>query len=418
MSEIFKTVFYGRHLELGGTLVEFGGWEMPIQYPSGIVTEHLATRKGAGLFDVAHMGRFIIKGKGALDFLQRVLTNNAAALEVDKSQYTMIPNESGGAIDDAYLYRFREDEFLLVVNASNRGKDWDHLQTVRKSDFAEVEIEDQTKTLAMLSLQGPSSQALLEGLIEKGSLPEPMRNKLSSVVIDGIKVDLARTGYTGEPICFELFMEREGGLKVWDLLVAAGAQPIGLGARDTLRLEAGLPLYGHELGNDPEGKEIPIFACPLARFAVSFAEIKGEFIGRDKLEKQFAAYRKLVNRDYSSIADLPRRVQPVALLGKGVARAGAAVYRGDKQAGFISSGTMVPYWKVAGEGLESKFTDEKGMRCVGLALLDSDIEEGDRVEVELRGRKVEAMVVAEHLKREAGGFCRAVLVEQLTNGGG
>ena len=409
MSEIFRTVFYGRHVELGGVLVEFGGWKMPIQYPSGIVAEHLATRKGAGLFDVAHMGRFVIKGEGALGFLQRVLTNNAAALEVGESQYTMIGNESGGALDDAYLYRFAEDEFLLVVNAANRGKDWDHFQAIRESEFSGVEIEDRTEALAMISLQGPSSRTLLEGLIEEGSLPEPMRNKLSSVVMGGVKVDLARTGYTGEPICFELFMEREGGLKIWDILVAAGAEPIGLGARDTLRLEAGLPLYGHELGADPEGKEIPIFACPLGRFAVSFAGIKGEFIGRKALKKQFAAYRKLVDRDYLSITDLPRRVRPVALLGKGVARAGAVVYRGDKQAGFISSGTMVPYWKVEGEGLESRMTDEKGMRCVGLALLDSDIEEGDRVEVELRGKRVEAMVVAEHLNREASGFCRAVI---------
>ena len=418
MNEIFRTVFYGRHVELGGTLVEFGGWEMPMQYRRGIVAEHLATRKGAGLFDVAHMGRFVVRGNGTLDFLQRVLSNNAAALKVGESQYTMIPNESGGAIDDAYLYRFVEDEFLLVVNAANRLKDWDHFQAVRKCEFAKVEIEDRTEAMAMLSLQGPSSGALLEGLTEEGAQPRSMRNKLSSVVMGGVKVDLARTGYTGEPICFELFMEREGGLKVWDMLLEAGAEPIGLGARDTLRLEAGLPLYGHELGEDPEGKEIPIFACPLARFAVSFAEIKGAFIGREQLEKQFAAYRKLVDKDYSSIADLPRRVRPVALLGKGVARAGAVVYRGDKPAGFISSGTMVPYWKVEGEGRESRMTDEKGMRCVGLALLDSDIEEGDRVEVELRGRQVEAMVVAGHLKREASGFCRAVLAEMPTNGDG
>ncbi|MCJ7809134.1 MAG: glycine cleavage system protein T, partial [Desulfobulbaceae bacterium] len=132
MNQLQRTLFYDRHVAAGAKMVEFGGWEMPVMYPTGIVREHLATRKGAGLFDVSHMGRFIVRGEGALKFLQHVLTNNAAALDIRTTgaQYTLIPNETGGAVDDAYLYRFEEDEYLLVVNAANRAKDWEHFQTL------------------------------------------------------------------------------------------------------------------------------------------------------------------------------------------------------------------------------------------------------------------------------------------------
>jgi glycine cleavage system T protein len=291
--ELKQTVFHDRHLALNATMVDFGGWHMPVQYQSGILQEHLATRNQAGLFDVSHMGRFIISGPGALDFLQHVLSNNAAGLEVNESQYTMIPNKNGGAVDDAYLYRFFEDEYLLVVNASNRDKDWQHFQQVLEA-FDGVQLTDKTAELAMISLQGPQAKAIMEGIIETGRLPEPMRNQLSTATIRGTQVLIARTGYTGEPLCFELFVTRADAVVLWDLLCERGAVPIGLGARDTLRLEAGLPLYGHELGLDPEGKEIPIFACPLARFAVSLSPLKAEFIGKAALTRQFEAFQKIV----------------------------------------------------------------------------------------------------------------------------
>ena len=162
--ELKRTVFYDRHLELNAMMVDFGGWNMPVQYQSGILQEHLATRNHAGLFDVSHMGRFIISGSQALDFLQHVLSNNAAGLEVEESQYTMIPNENGGAVDDAYLYRFYEDEYLLVVNASNREKDWQHFQQALKA-FDQVELTDKTSEMAMLSLQGPQAKAIMEGIL-------------------------------------------------------------------------------------------------------------------------------------------------------------------------------------------------------------------------------------------------------------
>ena len=403
-----KTVFYDRHISLGAKMVEFGGWEMPLQYESGIVQEHLATRKEAGLFDISHMGRFHISGTKALPFLQHILSNNAAALEVGQSQYTIIPNVRGGAIDDAYLYRFFENEFLLVVNAANRLRDWNHLQTTSEQ-YDDVHITDLTVEQAMLSLQGPLSKNILQKNIGSGQLPEPLRNHLSINQLMGAEVLVARTGYTGEPIGFELFIKRKDALKVWDLIVDQGARPIGLGARDTLRLEAGLPLYGHELGFDPEGKQIPIFAMGLARLAVSFSPLKGDFIGRTPLELQFRALKKIIARDYRSIADLPRMIQPVALKDKGIARSGDKVFRGPKHIGFITSGTMVPFWKIEGHGLASRLTDEKDMRAIGLALIDSVLNQGDDIEIDVRGKKIKATIVPYHLKSEAPPYARAIV---------
>jgi len=405
--ELKQTVFHDRHLALNATMVDFGGWHMPVQYQSGILQEHLATRNQAGLFDVSHMGRFIISGPGALDFLQHVLSNNAAGLEVNESQYTMIPNKSGGAVDDAYLYRFFEDEYLLVVNASNRDKDWQHFQQVLEA-FDGVQLTDKTAELAMISLQGPQAKAIMEGVIETGRLPEPMRNQLSTATIKGTQVLIARTGYTGEPLCFELFVTRADAVVLWDLLCERGAVPIGLGARDTLRLEAGLPLYGHELGLDPEGNEIPIFACPLARFAVSLSPLKAEFIGKAALNRQFEAFQKIVKRDYSRIEDLPRIIMPVVLTGKGVARAGNKVFANGRCAGFVTSGTVVPYWEFGGEGIDSRITSQTARRAITLALLDSRLVEGDRVEVEIRGKRAGGMIVPYFLRSEAPPFARAI----------
>ena len=405
--DLKRTVFYDRHVELNATMVDFGGWNMPVQYQSGILQEHLATRNQAGLFDVSHMGRFIISGSQALDFLQHVLSNNAAGLEVQESQYTMIPNENGGAVDDAYLYRFFEDEYLLVVNASNREKDWEHFQQALKS-FDQVQLTDWTAEMAMLSLQGPQAKVIMEAIIETGRLPEPMRNQLSAATIKGVEVLIARTGYTGEPLCFELFIPRQDAVMLWDLLCEKGAVPIGLGARDTLRLEAGLPLYGHELGLDPENNEIPIFACPLARFAVSLSPLKADFIGRSALTRQFEAYEKIVKRDYSRIKDLPRIIRPVALTGKGVARAGSKVFANGQCVGFITSGTVVPHWEFAGEGIDSSISEDTGRRAITLALLDSNLMEGDTVEIEIRKKKVAGLIVPYFLRSEAPPFARAI----------
>jgi aminomethyltransferase len=264
-----------------------------------------------------------------------------------------------------------------------------------------------------VSLQGPYAKEIMTGIIDGGRLPEPLRNALSSVTIGGSRVLVARTGYTGEPICFELFIERRDALQIWDLLLQKGAQPVGLGARDTLRLEAGLPLYGHELGLDPEGQPIPIFACSLARFAVSFAPLKGDFVGRRPLAGQFEAYKKIVDRDYSLIERLPQLIQPIELLDKGVARAGAVAYRGADPVGYVTSGTMVPYWQSQGVGLETVQSDAKKMRAIGLALVDSRLVEGDEIEIEIRGKKARAVIVPYLLRNEAPPYSWSIRYDQL-----
>jgi aminomethyltransferase len=419
-SHLNRTPLHDRHVALGARMVDFGGWDMPVQYPTGIIAEHLATRSGAGLFDVSHMGRFVLRGPGAVPFLQHVLTNNAEALDPLQAQYTIVPTATGGAVDDAYLYRFTADEHLLVVNASNRVKDWEHFDDHIRG-FPDVELTDETGEIAMLALQGKAARDILAGLIVAGVLPEPRRNELSMATLsvpdpDGgsplaIDVRIGRTGYTGEPICFELFAAAEAGPALWDALVAAGAVPIGLGARDTLRLEAGLPLYGHELGLDPGGREIPIMSCPLATFAVSFSPRKGEFVGRAALERQHAAYARLITRDYSLIADLPRLTRPVAVTGRGIAREGAPVSRleGGDFLGWVTSGTAVPYWGIEGEGLCSTQTEDHELRSIALAYLDSRVLEDDEVEVDVRGKRVPGLVVPYHLRSDAPPCARAIV---------
>jgi aminomethyltransferase len=410
MSDLKRTVLYDRHVALGAKIVEFGGWEMPLFYPAGIVDEHLGTRKGAGLFDVSHMGRFTVRGEGSLRFLNHVLSNNAGALDMRMvgAQYTLIPNETGGTVDDAFLYRFSRDEYLLVVNAANSEKDRVHLQRALQG-FPDVELINHTPEIAMLSLQGPESRRILEGMVDSGSLPEPMRNAVSVAGISGSEVRIARTGYTGEPLCFELFLRRDDAARVWDLLLAKGAAPVGLGARDTLRLEAGLPLYGHELGQDLDGRDMPLFTFPFARIGVSLSPAKGEFTGRDALARQFEALGRIMKRDHSMRSVLPRIIQPVAVAGRGVARRGARVFREGKAVGFVTSGTMVPYWVIEGEGLRSVRTDQRQLRSICLACMDGDVLEGDKVTMDIRGKQVEAVVVPYHLRSEAPPYSRPIL---------
>jgi aminomethyltransferase len=412
MSRLKRTLFYDRHKALGARIVEFGGWDMPLHYPSGIVQEHLATRRGAGLFDVSHMGRFLIRGPEAVAFLQHALTNDAEALDgrPAAAQYTIIANETGGAIDDAYLMRLDANEYLLVVNAANRRTDWEHLQALATGAFQGVDLIDITEEMVMLALQGPASSGILEQVVDSGWLPEPVRNAVGVVTLCGAQVRVSRTGYTGEPLSFELFTRKENGLALWDLLVENGATPVGLGARDTLRLEAGLPLYGHEFGLDYEGKEIPVLAVPLTRFAVSFSPAKKDFVGRKALKRQFDALERILCKDLSSVSDLPRLVRPVALLGRGIARAGAGVFKGGRRAGTVTSGTMVPYWLFEGQGSSCRPTDRHEMRSICLALIDSCILVGERVNIDIRNRAVEAAVVARHLRSDTPLFALPVVL--------
>jgi aminomethyltransferase len=227
--------------------------------------------------------------------------------------------------------------------------------------------------------------------------------------IRGVEVLVGRTGYTGEPLCFELMLPAGQAARVWDLLLSAGAAPVGLGARDTLRLEAALPLYGHELGIDLDGREIPIFACPPARFAVSFSPAKGDFVGRTALTRQHEAYKRLQFGDQSLRDSLPRLVQPLALVAGGVARAGAKVYSGRSQVGYVTSGTMVPYWEFEGEAPASRPSDRHALRAIALALIDSRLRAGQGVAVDVRGSWVEGRIVPRHLHSTAPPYARPAL---------
>ncbi len=433
MSKDLKhTPLYSWHKENGAQMVEFAGWEMPVTYQRGILEEHLSTRKYGGLFDISHMGRFLIYGEESIPFLQYVLTNNVLGLEHGMAQYTLIQNEWGGAIDDAYLYRLdegnlpSESRYLLVVNAANKENDWNWLMDHRKR-FKGLTIEDKSSEMGMIALQGPMTKRVLEKIVieSHSKLPDPWRNRLRVCEIEGVRVavTISRTGYTGEPICFELFSEREKMRMIWEAILAVGGKegivPVGLGARDTLRTEAGFPLYGHELGLDQEGKEIPIYAVYSAGLAVSFSPLKGDFIGREALRRQFEELKArtdgipLPPREKQTI---PRRVVPIAIVGRqggqAIARQGYEVFVNGKKTGYVTSGTMVPYWIFSDEGILSKPTEEKGMRAIALAYIDSDLEEGQRIEIQQRGKTIEGVVVEKHLSGEAPPYARPILFQE------
>jgi aminomethyltransferase len=411
-----KTPLNAWHHANGGKMVDFEGWEMPIQYESGILAEHLATRKFGGIWDVSHMGRVRVGGKDRIAFLQHVLTNNAEALSPWQAQYTLIPNESGGVIDDAYLYRFGEDDLILVVNASNREGDLAHLQR-HAAAFDDVTLEDHTGALAMIAFQGPLTGEVLEDLVEDGFLPEPRRNSLSQVTIAGVELLIGRTGYTGEPIAFELFVPAGSAEAVWAALAEAGDPhgivPCGLGSRDTLRLEAGLPLYGHEFGVDPDGADFPAYSFPLSGLAVSFSDRKGDFVGREALHSQFEQLQLIKTGDYQPSPLLPRRTRCLAVVDRGVIRQGHEVFVGDRKVGFVTSGTVTPYWEFEGEGATMAITDRTARRPVALACMDATLMPDDEVEVEVRGKRLQARVVKYHGRSEAPPYFRAIPVDWI-----
>jgi len=408
MSQLKRTQLYDVHVAAGAEMVDFGGWEMPIQYPAGIVAEHLYTRKACSLFDVSHMGRLLVEGPDRVAFLQHVLTSNVASLEFMKAQYCIIPNENGGAIDDAYLNWFEEDRLLLVVNAANTDKDLLHLNEVVKN--FNCTITNITAETAAIAIQGPRSEELLMTLTGGAAPTGPKRNCLGVVSLEGHTAQVARTGYTGEPIGYEVYVPSADAEWLWNRLIELGAMPAGLGARDTLRLEGGLPLYGHEMGLDPAGVEMPIFAVPLSKFAVSFAEEKGDFIGKEALAKQSETFKRYASGDHSDMTLIPKTMMSIALTDRGVMRAGMPVYRGDEQIGWVTSGTMVPYYNIEGEGAEAKQLDTTGKRAIGLCYIASDVAVGDTVTVDVRGRRLKAVIPSRHLKSLTPPFARPVLI--------
>jgi aminomethyltransferase len=283
-----RTPLFEGHRVAGGRLVDFAGWEMPMQY-TGVVDEYHAVRAAAGLFDVSHMGRIVVTGDGALSFLQRVTTNNVAKLGVLESQYSMICNETGGILDDIFVYRTSSHEYLLCVNASNREKIAAWLRT-QASETTGVTLHDRSAELAQLALQGPASRTILSSMGVAGIEAMTLRGCLQTHLL-GAPALITRTGYTGE-LGYELYIPSEQALAIWNELLTAGKsfglKPAGLGARDLLRLEMAYLLYG----NDINEETTPIEAA--AEWIVDVS--KGDFIGRESLwaQKESGAARRLI----------------------------------------------------------------------------------------------------------------------------
>jgi aminomethyltransferase len=314
---LMRTPLFEAHQALGARLVPFAGWEMPVQY-SGIVDEHRAVRTDVGAFDVSHMGEVWFHGPRAAEALQRLVTNDLGKIVDYQSMYTVMCYPDGGIVDDCIVYRSNAEDFLIVVNASNRAKDFAWMQEQTAGVAAPIDISDET---ALVAVQGPRAVALLSELAgeDLGARIAPKRWGFANVV--GVRVSLARTGYTGED-GFEVFIPGSKARAVWDAIIGAGAKPCGLGARDTLRLEARLSLYG----NDIDQTTTPLEAG--LGWAVKFD--KGEFIGKAALEKQKAE-------------GIPKKLIGFKVAGRGIARhdypildaAGAPV-------GKVTSGTTAP----------------------------------------------------------------------------
>ena len=392
MSELKRTPLYDAHVAAGGTMVDFGGWEMPIQYPAGIVKEHLFDRKHCGIFDVSHMGRLIVEGPDRVAFLQKVLSSNVKALVPGRAQYCIIPNENGGAVDDAYLYMYEEDRYMLIVNASNTDKDLAHF--AKYLPEFDCTITNITDTYSSIAVQGPDSEKILKVLSGGAEISGPKKNDLNELDMEGHTVRVSKTGYTGDPIGWELFIDAKDVVWLWNRLIELGAQPTALGARDTLRLEAGLPLYGHEMGEDHAGNDMPIFAVSLAKFAVSFAEEKGDFIARDIL----------LDQKENGTA---KKVMPIALIDRGVMRAGMDIFHNGEHIGWVTSGTMVPYYNFDDEG---NILDTTGKRSIGFAYIDSSITKEDVFEIDVRGKRLKAKVVAKHMIQNEPPYGKAVIL--------
>lgn len=353
--ENLKTPLYDRHLALGGKMVPFAGYIMPVQYPTGIKKEHMTVRHGVGLFDVSHMGELFIEGPESLQALNLLLSNRFDSMTDGRCRYAMILNEQGGIIDDLLVYRFHAERYLLVVNAANRDKDRDWLAAHLPEG---VTLRDESDDWGQLALQGPLAEQVLRKLVGEAPLPEKNYTFLEEVQMLDRACVVSRTGYTGED-GFEIYLPKDTTGALWDALLQAGEEegilPCGLGARDTLRLEASMPLYGHEMNEEVD---------PLtADLSFGLKMDKEAFIGKEALT-DFVPTRRRVG---------------LKMVGRGIAREGAEVQVDGKAVGIVTSGTMLPYLNHA----------------YAMALVDmAYISPGSSVDVIIRGGGVAAEVVA------------------------
>jgi glycine cleavage system T protein (aminomethyltransferase) len=351
-----RTPLYEAHVSIGARMVEFAGWQMPVQY-SGHIQEHMAVREAAGLFDVSHMGEVELRGADALALVQRISTNDASKLEDNQVQYSTMTNETGGVIDDLLVYRFNSDSFLLVVNAG--GSDSDFAWIKDHANDLNVEVHNTSAAFALLALQGPRAEQILQ------TLTDHMLDRIpyywsQRVLVDGVACRVSRTGYTGED-GFEILCDSAIARRLWNRLLITGADrgliPCGLAARNTLRLEAAFRLYGHDMDETTTPLEAGL------GWVVKLA--KGDFIGRDALSKQ-------------KEEGLKRKLAGFEVLDRAPARDGYPVVIDDKEVGVVTSGSPAPYLK----------------KNIGLAYLPTEYATvGTALSIVIRGRNVPARVV-------------------------
>jgi aminomethyltransferase len=351
-----KTKLYKFHKDSGAKMVDFFGWEMPVEY-SSIVEEHNAVRRQAGLFDVSHMGEILISGPQALDYVQFLTPNDASSLTPQKTQYSALTTPQGTFVDDMLVYKFSDVDYLLVVNAANTDKDFDWVMNHKKS--FEVQVKNMSDQYAQLALQGPKSIDILQPLtnIELEDM-RPFRVRQGKVV--GEEAVVSRTGYTGED-GFEIYTLCSSPLKTWDSLLERGEKygikPVGLGARDTLRLEACLMLYGNDIDDTTTVLEAGL------GWLVKFE--KGDFMGRESLRRQ-------------KEVGINKRIAGFELLGRGIARHGYPVFVEGREVSKVTSGTFSPYLR----------------KSIGLTYLPVQyVEQGQKIEIGIREKRVEAEVV-------------------------
>ncbi|HSM04097.1 MAG TPA: glycine cleavage system aminomethyltransferase GcvT [Longimicrobiales bacterium] len=350
-----KTPLHGAHLELGGKMVPFAGFEMPVQYATGITAEHRAVREAAGLFDVSHMGEFDVRGPDAEALIQRVTVNDVSKTVPGQAQYSAMTLEDGGIIDDLIVYRF-PDRFMLVVNASNREKDWNWI--LGRAEGLDVELKDVSDEVALLALQGPAAREILRPLAEP-DVDEVGYYRFVEGTVAGVPTVISGTGYTGED-GFELYLPADRAREVWDRLLEAGRDdgliPAGLGARDSLRLEVGYALYGNDLDEEH---------TPLESGLGWITKLdKGDFVGREALAAQ-------------KERGVERRLVGLRLTSRGFPRPGYRIVADGREVGTVTSGTLSP---TLGEGIAMGFVETAHAAA------------GSEVAVEIRGHDVPAVV--------------------------
>ena len=349
-----KTPLYDMHLSLSGKMVPFAGYLLPVQYERGVIAEHMAVRKAAGLFDVSHMGEILLKGSDALKNIQNLVTNDCSYMKDGQVKYSPMCNENGGVVDDLLIYRYAQDNYLLVVNASNRLKD---VQWIKTHLFGDVCLEDISDKVAQIALQGPASYDILSSIMNPSQIPTKYYTFTKECNIAEVNVMISKTGYTGE-LGYEIYLKNEDAASIWEKLLKAGKDfgllPCGLGARDTLRLEAAMPLYGHEMSDS---------ISPLETGLSFFVKLeKEDFIGKSELMKGFIYNRRRVG---------------IKLTGRGIARENCPIYLGDRQIGYTTSGTHLPYLGFP----------------AAMALIDCDLPFNEPISVEIRGKRVDAIII-------------------------